>query len=211
VRGLPVFVGATDESSAERIDMARKSIRQLMGMALSIGGIVALASGPLLFAAVQKPSIAPATTPITNGGILVNAYNPSDDVHQIPANIDPTNHQISSKFPNTTADFVIQLSGVTAGTGANFTAPITASYHTASNGSTTSFTPTSGTVSFPSRYAQQYQIIKVPVHYNATQYARGTGAYTSFNFVISSAVNATIGSNPATVYIENGVKGPIVP
>ena len=85
-----------------------------------------LSGGPLLFA-VLKPAITPADTAVTNAGITVNAENPSDDIHLVSGSVDPSNKQISSAHPTTTADFVILLLGISNNNGNNFTAPISAS------------------------------------------------------------------------------------
>jgi hypothetical protein len=182
--------------------MATKRFRRMMSAAISVGAVAALAAGPMALA-VQKPQLVQADTKIVNAGIQVNALNPSDNVHEVAKNVDPTNHQISSAHPNTTADFVLSLSGIN-NTGSNFTAPITAFYHSQGDGTTSSFTPTSGAYTFSSRYAAHYAIIKVPVQYNAALFAEKNGSFESFNFVISSVTNASIGKNPAIVYIVNG-------
>jgi hypothetical protein len=184
--------------------MASKTIHRMMGMAVSVAAVAALAGAPLGFAKVAKPAVVPADTAIVNAGISVNAQNPSDNVHEVAKNVDPSNHQISSTHPNTTADFVIYLSGVSSNNGNNFTAPITANYHTQSNGSTSHFTATSGSFTFANKYATQYKIISIPVQYDAGLFAEPRGSFTSFNFVIGSATNASIGVSSAIVYIVNG-------
>jgi hypothetical protein len=180
--------------------MASKSMRRMFGMTVSLA--VTLAAGPSLFAAtqkpaVQKPSLSNPDTVVTNSGILANAQNPSDDIHQVSNKVDPCNHQDSAKYPNTTADFVIFLSGITSG-GKNFTAPVTVFWKTQGNGSTNAFTSESGSITFANRYVPHYQTIKIPVHFDPNL----TGP-ASFNLIITSVVNGSIGTSTAVEYIVN--------
>jgi hypothetical protein len=182
--------------------MANKSMRRMIGMTVSLAAT--LAAGPSVFAAaqkpsvVQKPSVSAPDTVVTNSGILANAQNPSDDIHQVSNKVDPCNHQDSAKYPNTTADFVIFLSGISNHDGDNFTAPITVFWKTQGNGSTNAFTSESGSITFTNKYAPHYQTIKIPVHYDPS--IKGP---VSFNLIITSVVNGSIGTSTAVEYIVN--------
>jgi hypothetical protein len=131
--------------------MGRKSMNRIMGAVLSVGVVAGLAGMPLVFAA-QVPVEKPADTTMVNSGITVNAGDPSDDIHLVASNADPSNHQLSASHPSGTADFVIFLGGISRNDGNNFTAPITASWHTQGNGSTTAFTASTGTARFINKY-----------------------------------------------------------
>jgi hypothetical protein len=158
---------------------------------------------------IERPYLAPADTPVANAGIEVNAQDPSDYIHLIYAtNPDPTNHQLSPHHTQGTADFVIFLSGISNNDGDNFTAPITASWTTQGNGSTSSFVPSSGTVTFENKYVPHYVIVKVPFNFDVKLFAKKWDSYASFNFIITSATNASIGRGTATEYVIKGYNGP---
>jgi hypothetical protein len=183
--------------------MPRKSMNRTLAALLSVGVAAGLAGTPLVFA-TKMPDLKSADTQVVNAGIYVNAGDPSDDVHLVSSNADPSNHELSPARAHGTADFVIFLSGISRNDGNNFTAPITAQWHTQGNGSTSSFASTTGSTTFANKYANHYQIIKVPVRFDSHLFSEKTGSFASFNFVITSATNASIRQSTATVLIVNG-------